>query len=425
LKLHKRNIGFLNTSLCSGCGVCVSSCPSNAISLTIKNGFFKAYVDEAKCTECGLCLKVCPNIANSNQLIPELEHIKYSPLIGYYTDVFLSYATDYEIRFSASSGGSLTALLIYLLDKELVDQVIVALPNENDPLYAKAVASSDISTIRKAVGSKYTQISLIDAIDKAIKFRGKKFAFVGLPCHIRALRNLERILKLQNIVIKLGLYCGGLPSAWASEYLLYLYNIHEHKVKKISYRGFGWPGYLVVELLEGEKLCVPEPLYWNSGFGQYFYDKCCFLCADHTAELADISFADPAGVEEVIDDRLGHTLIVARSKKGLKLLKDAEKNDYINLKKISDKYAVQGTTVLKKTEKDKIAIYKLLKVNQKVRYEYAVPYRLSLYIWIIDYVIGHKLAMNKKLWMFIPVWSHIVKMLHLGVEMISKMLKSV
>jgi coenzyme F420-reducing hydrogenase beta subunit len=69
-----------------------------------------------------------------------IAHSIYSPLIGYYTDVFLSCATDYEIRFSASSGGSLTALLIYILDKELVDQVIVALPNENDPLYAKARA---------------------------------------------------------------------------------------------------------------------------------------------------------------------------------------------------------------------------------------------------------------------------------------------
>jgi len=62
-------------------------------------------------------------------------------------------------------------------------------------------------------------------------------------------------------------------------------------------------------------------------------------------------------------------------------------------------------------------------MRQKVRYEYTVPYRLSLFIWIIDYVIGHKLAMNKKLWVFIPVWSRIVKILHLGIERISKILK--
>ena len=425
MKLHKKHIGLLDIGLCSGCGFCISSCPSNALLLIIKNGFFKVYVNETKCTGCGLCLRVCPSITSSDQLIPELENIKYSPLIGCYTDIFLSYATDYELRFSASSGGCLTALLIYLLDKGLVDKVIVTLPDERDPLYAKAVVTSDINTIRRAVGSRYTQVCLIDAINRVIKFRDERFAFVGLPCHIRALRNLEHILKLQNVTIRFGLYCGNLPSTWATEYLLYLYNIHKHKVKKISYRGFGWPGYLIVELVEGDRLCISEPLYWNSGFGQYFYDKCCFFCADHTAELADISFADPADVDEVIDDRLGHTLVVARSIKGLKLLKDAEKNGYINLKKISDKHAVQGTTILKKTDKNKILVYKLLKMRQKVRYEYTVPYRLSSFIWTIDYIIGRKLAMDKKLWVLIPIWSRIVKILHLGIERMSKMLKSV
>jgi len=404
LKRHRKHVGLLDASLCSGCGFCVAVCPSNAISLIIRNGFYKVHVNETRCSGCKLCLKICPSISNSNKPISDFEQTRYNPLIGRYIAVFLSYAIDNELRLSASSGGCLTSLLIYALDKGLVDEVIVVLPDEKDPMYARAIATSDIGTIREAKGSKYTQIYMIDAVKRIIDFRNKRFAFVGLPCHIRALRNVEHVLKLQNIVIKLGLYCGNLPSARASEYLMYLYGIPEDRIKRISYRGLGWPGYLTIALVNGKKLCVPEPLYWGSGFGQYFCEKCCIFCSDHTAELADISFADPGGIKEVANDRLGHTLIVVRSKAGLKLLKAAERDGYITLRKIPDKYAIQGTTILKKIDKAQGIVYKLLKVRQKPRYGYAIPYQFQILIWLIDYIIGHKLAVNKKYWIFIPVW---------------------
>ena len=404
VKRHKKNVGLLDINLCSGCGFCAAICPSTAISLIVRNGFYKVNVDEDKCTGCKLCLKICPRISNFDQSNSGLDHTKYNPLIGHYLAVFLCHASDYKLRFNASSGGCATALLAYMLDKGLIDEAIIVVPDEKELMYAKAVATSDTNTIRKSIGSKYTQVYMIDAIKRILMFRNKRFALVGLPCHIRALRNIERTLKLRNITIRLGLYCGNLPSAWASEFLTYLYRFPKDRVKRISYRGLGWPGYLTIELVNGDKLCVPEPLYWRTGFGRYFYNTCCVLCSDHTNELADISFADPAGVEEVANDRLGHTLIVVRSRAGLKLLKAAERDGYITLKKIPDKYAIQGTTILKKINKTQDMVYKLLKVSQRPRYEYSLSFQFPIFMWLIDYLIGHKLAMNKKYWIFIPVW---------------------
>ena len=314
---------------------------------------------------------------------------------------------------------------MYALNKGLVDEVIVALPDEKDPMRARAIVTSDIGTIREAKGSKYTQIYMVDAIKRIIDCRDKRFAFVGLPCHIRALRNIEQALKLQNIMIRLGLYCGNLPSAWASEYLMYLYGIPKDRIKRLSYRGLGWPGYLTIELVNGKKFRVPEPLYWRSGFGQYFCDKCCIFCSDHTAELADVSFADPwsVDVKEVSNDRIGHTLVVVRSKVGLELLKAAERDGYVTLRKVSDKYAVQGTTVLKKVNKDQPMIYKLLKTHQKLKYEYTLPYEFPILVWVIDYIVGHALAMNKKSWIFVRMWRRLAETTYLLMKIFSKLLQ--
>jgi NAD-dependent dihydropyrimidine dehydrogenase PreA subunit len=41
---------------CTGCGICVRSCPVEAIFVV--DG--KARIDNDKCTDCGNCLEVCP-----------------------------------------------------------------------------------------------------------------------------------------------------------------------------------------------------------------------------------------------------------------------------------------------------------------------------------------------------------------------------
>ncbi|MGC9024727.1 MAG: 4Fe-4S binding protein, partial [Chloroflexia bacterium] len=42
---------------CSGCGVCLESCPQEAIQL--REG--RAWVDATRCNGCGACVEVCPN----------------------------------------------------------------------------------------------------------------------------------------------------------------------------------------------------------------------------------------------------------------------------------------------------------------------------------------------------------------------------
>lgn len=48
----------VNEQECSGCGLCVDSCPNQAIVLNEL-----AVVDREKCTGCGSCVDECPNEA--------------------------------------------------------------------------------------------------------------------------------------------------------------------------------------------------------------------------------------------------------------------------------------------------------------------------------------------------------------------------
>ncbi|MDI3539546.1 MAG: hypothetical protein PWQ52_669 [Methanolobus sp.] len=48
---------IVDKELCTGCGVCVDSCPVEAISMTDED---LAFVDPDTCVDCGDCVDVCP-----------------------------------------------------------------------------------------------------------------------------------------------------------------------------------------------------------------------------------------------------------------------------------------------------------------------------------------------------------------------------
>lgn len=118
-----------NSSICVGCGGCVSLCPANCIKMSYNMaGFLRAYINEKECYNCGKCVNVCPQLSSSNV---DINSEKY--------EGFITYANNPEIRQQGQSGGSVTAILAFLLDKKKVEGVIVNKYNQekhvNEPYY--------------------------------------------------------------------------------------------------------------------------------------------------------------------------------------------------------------------------------------------------------------------------------------------------
>ena len=80
---------------CTGCGLCLNSCPKNAISFKKdKEGFLYPEINPKLCVKCNKCINICPQ----NQKEPFAT--KSKRIIYYYAN-----AIERKTRNSGSSGG--------------------------------------------------------------------------------------------------------------------------------------------------------------------------------------------------------------------------------------------------------------------------------------------------------------------------------
>lgn len=285
-------------NLCSYCGSCVSICQTSALGF--KNDT-PCLVDAERCNYCGLCTKVCPSIN-------ELE--KPSVLKCY-----AAYSKNEEIRFNSSSGGFITQFLIDLLENGTIDGAIVC-DYKDDVFAPQAILAKSREDIIKASASKYCPVPM-NLIFKDLK--EGSYAFVGLPCHIKSLRlyqNIDNKIK-HSIIIAIGLFCNHTPKFQATDYVLYILGIRKKDVKKIRYRGDGWPGSMQVMLNNDHVVKITN--VWDTGFGKYFIPDACLNCKDVFSDYADISVGDP-WLQEYYSDKLGTSFVITRKTSAIHLI---------------------------------------------------------------------------------------------------------
>ena len=312
--------------LCTGCGTCAGVCPRHSITMLIdrRKGLFLPLVNPQTCISCGECLKACPGASLDFSALNK--EIMGGPLqdvvAGCYQNIYSGYASEHDIRFNCTSGGLITALLIYALESHLIDGALVTGWNPEKPALPRPFIARNRQEIISSAGSRYCPVPANLAVQSILETPGT-FAVVGLPCHIQGLRKAaaQNARLKEKIVLYLGIQCSHTDTFLMTEFLLSRLKIDFSEVTALSYRGEGWPGFMTVVSRDGRRVQVPYFQYIAWHEFNFFTPDRCLSCCDSLNKLADITLGDfwLPGFKKTAGD----SVVVARSPAGAALLQRA------------------------------------------------------------------------------------------------------
>ena len=163
MKKDETITSVVDGGLCTGCGTCVSLCPLSAIGLIKDNsrGIYIPRVDQAICNQCGICFQVCPgHSVDFDQLNMSIFGKKpENTVLGHFINCYTGYATDFDIRYNAASGGLVSAMLIYALEKGLIDGALVTGMSKINPLEPEPFIARTREEVISASKSKYFPVT--------------------------------------------------------------------------------------------------------------------------------------------------------------------------------------------------------------------------------------------------------------------------
>lgn len=320
---------------CVGCGVCISACMQQALTVECTRiGQYqpKLTVSE-RCNSCGACLRVCPFIdknesidAISDRKFSEIRDIKYKQPVGYYADCSIGCA-DESTRLNSASGGALSLVLKCLLISKEVDKIITVESLEDSSKLFGYTIIENVNDIDRCSKSAYYPVELSEVL-KCVVESNCRYALVGLPCVIKAVELVKRVMPRKYNCIKFvfGLVCGQAKSKKYTDFLLWNMNISLGEVKSVCYRrkisnelssNFAFE----VKLKDG----TIRKWLWNDGINSiwtsgFFKQRSCYYCDDVFAECADAAFMD-AWLPDYVRDYRGASIVLSRNEKVSNILK--------------------------------------------------------------------------------------------------------
>lgn len=319
--------------LCLGCGACISACPEGALTLVdVRAEGLRPLADPNKCARCGQCIKVCPGVevespGSDGPVIEELQQAW-----GTVLEVWEGFATDSEVRFRGSSGGVVTALSLYCLEKRQMEGVLHIGPRVGAPLTNEAVVSHSRDELLSRSGSRYAPAAPCIALDQ-LSTDARPHVFVGKPCDVAALRKFQALQygRSNQVALAISIFCAGTPSTEGTERVLEVLGVEPDQVEQFRYRGCGWPGRTVATTKTsgeaGPSLSYEES--WGTTLCKHTPFRC-RLCPDPTGELADISCGDP-WYREIEPGDPGRSLVLVRTPVGRDILHGAMEAGYVQL----------------------------------------------------------------------------------------------
>lgn len=337
--------------LCVGCGACKGVCPDEqVIHYDMVGGILAPVVDASTCRNCGRCRQVCPGLQANPPVSSATAGGSYDAHVGPYLSFWEGCATDQAVRRDAASGGVVTSILCSLLRRNEVDYVVCAGFSNESPVRADVRIVDNVEDLKESKGSKYLPVPMGEAI-RFIRGTDKRFAVVGLPCHLQAFRAAERLQSeiADRVKLYVGLFCQNVSNYTGLQFFLKMAGISPHEVERLSFRGNGWPGGMTIELTSGQTKYVPLEQYWPHL--QFFHPQRCLVCPDALAEHADLAVGD-AWLPEYRGGNPGMSVVVSRTPRGQDTLADVVNHKELALTCSSLERAKQSQPWLLRHKKD-------------------------------------------------------------------------
>jgi coenzyme F420 hydrogenase subunit beta len=334
--------------LCHRCGACLPMCPVPA-TITLRDDLYPQ-VNPDTCIECGVCERVC-----SGEALP-LESLKAAlptpphpnPSWGGFHQPWVAYASDPAARERGASGGFVTELLAWLLERGEIDGAVVAGMTPAAPWTAMPFIARTPDEVRGAAGSKYTAVPMASIMDEIIGKGHDRYAFVGVSCNVHSLRMMMRARPhlQRKIRYTIGLLCKSAFDPDAITDLLRANGVELAQVRNVEYRAGPWPGVMRAELHDGRFVQLH---YADFKDGVYNYlmslytQPRCWTCYDFGNELADVAVGDPWGrdPEGRYEFPGGHSLLIPRTAAGLSLVEAAREEPRFRFEAVSPEYVIR------------------------------------------------------------------------------------
>ena len=307
---------IIDPGFCTLCGACEIACPLGALHL--KTEKVERLTDCSKGLDlCPICYEICPH--SEALLLRSLSFVADAPVkneaVGYYRKIVLAQAGDSQLRSQSRGGAVVTSLLKYGMESGFFDSAIVTQAesqNPSKPVPKVAIVPDDILS---AIGSKFFPSSVATAYGSAVYGYGQKnIAFVGVPCHVLAVRKLEAWQHKisSNLKIIFGLFCFGTFSLNSMlTYITKRYSILPSDILRLRLSS-----KFVIQTRDGEtEIPLPE-------IDDHILPSC-RVCTDFTAELADISIGSGYPLE-------GWSTVIIRTKTGEDFFYEAVEKGIVN-----------------------------------------------------------------------------------------------
>lgn len=340
MKLSLLNVqDVAENQLCTGCGACAFASPAHVEMVDTLHDGRRPRVKSGTSSVDAMeqAMAVCPGIEqhrtpheDSPGAITSLFN-DWGPVL----EIWEGFATDPEIRFRGSSGGVITALGLFAVERGAMKGVLHVKARKDQPLLNTASLSRSRAELMEGSGSRYAPASPCEHLGLIEDAQGP-CVFVGKPCDVTgAIKAAGQSPRLKrNIGLTIGFFCAGTPSTASSLDLLRAMGVYDPaRVGELRYRGAGWPGEMGAKDKEGGG--IGSAMSYEKGWGEILQKGKawrCQVCADHTGEFADLSVGDPWYRPTKPGDH-GRSLILVRSERGRQMLRAAMRADYVRLER--------------------------------------------------------------------------------------------